>query len=446
VTDPARPAPRTSRKALWRASIAHAPRNPFRIRDGALEIFEDGGLLLDEDGRVAAVGPFEKVRATFETATIVERPGAWIFPGGVDLHVHFPQTRVVASPAAKLLDWLERYVFPEEARFSDSAYATAAAESFCDLLLRNGTTTALVFGSHDPGAVDSCFAAAKKRGLRVALGKTLHGRDVPSTMLDRPGEALDACRALIASWHQKGKSRFVVTPRFALTSTPETFDVCRALLDETPDLLTTTHVSENDDEVAKTAERFPTARHYVDVYDREGLLGPRSILAHGVKLKAAERAVLAARGATVAHCPSSNFFLGSGVLPLKETVAAGVRVGLGTDVGAGTSLSLFAELADAYKASALSGAPLSAAELLWLSTAGGAEALGLTGTCGAFVRGAAGDCVVVDPSRDALLAERLAFARDAESKLFAILLLCRGACVAETIVDGAVVYAAAPNR
>ncbi|HYC78806.1 MAG TPA: guanine deaminase [Planctomycetota bacterium] len=423
--------------ALWRATVAHVPRDPFVHGPDALEIARDGGLAIDAAGRVVAAGAFERVRAEHGVARVVDRRGAWILPGFVDLHVHFPQTWIVASRGERLLDWLERYVFPEEAKYADPAYARRAATTFFDQLVRNGTTTALAFGSHDATATAIAFEEAARRRVRVALGKTLHGRGAPAPLLDRPAEAADACRALIADWHGRGKARYAVTPRFALTSTPDVFSLCRRLLAERPDLAVTTHVAENVEEIALTRAAFPEAAHYVDVYAREGLLGPRTVLAHGVRLDDAERRALRDAGAALAHCPSSNFFLGSGVFDARATAATGVRFGLGTDVGAGTGFSLLGECDHAYKASALrGGAPLGPAELLYLATRAGAEALGGADAFGDFAPGKAADFVVVDPSRDGYLAERTAAAPDDRDALFALLVLARGAAVRETVIDG----------
>jgi guanine deaminase len=431
------PAAAPRRAALHRARLAHVPDDPFVLGGAALRVVADGGLAVDATGAILAAGPFDAVVAAHPRLPVVEHRGAWILPGMVDLHVHFPQTRVIAARGAALLDWLERFVFPEEARFADEAYARAAAELFAAELVRHGTTTALVFGSHAAPAVDACFRAGARRGLRFILGKVLHGEGVPAALLDRPAEARDACRALVADWHGRGKMRYAVTPRFAPTSTPETFALCRELLAATPDLHVTTHVAENVAEGRLVREKFPEARDYVDVYARAGLLGPRTVLAHGVHLSNAERAALAAAGSAVAHCPSSNFFLGSGVFAARATAAAGVGLGLGSDVGAGTSFSLFAEATDAYKASALAGDRLGPAEMLYLATRGGARALRLEREIGAFLPGLRADFVVVDPTRDRLLAERLAVAHDDEDALFALLTLARAGTLAGTYVDGA---------
>ncbi len=431
-----RGSPSDQQTTIWRGVVADTPEDPFRRRSAALRVLHDGAVVAGPGGRILHVGPFEGAAAAYPTAHVDDRRPAWILPGFVDCHTHFPQTFAIASGGGDLLTWLHGHVFPEEIRLQDPTYATRVAAVYCDRLVRSGTTTALVFGSHDPQATALCLREARHRRLRVIAGKVLHGCDVPAPMLDGPDGGLDACRALVADWHGRDKVRIAVMPRFALTSTAQTYEACRALLRENPGLHVHTHVSESVREVAEVGVRFPDSTSYCDAYDREGLLGPNTILAHGVHLSVDERSRLARRGVALAHCPSSNAFLGSGIMSLREAIEAGIRVGLGTDVGAGTSFSVAEETRAAYGAASLRGRPLSAAEMLWLATQGGAQTLGLGDEVGSFAPGKAADFVILDPKSDLFLVDRLDRAPDAESKLFVLLFLAGAAAIGDVIIDG----------
>lgn len=362
-----------------------------RADAAAFDVLDDGLLRLDADGRIAGVTPAPADCTEPETL-----PGAVWLPGFVDTHVHFPQTRVIGSATGPLLPWLQKTVFPEEARFADRAYAEQVATAFCDALIAQGTTCAAVFSSSDPGATDALFAEMARRGLRGWVGLTLMDRGAPPAVLLEAAAALDAARALVERWHgHDDRLQFCVTPRFALSCSPALLrgagELARSL-----DLPVQTHISENGDEIAATRALFPDAPDYFGVYEAHGLCGPRSLFAHCVWLSDSEWDRLATRGCAVAHCPDSNFFLGSGCMPLAAATQRGVRVGLGTDVGAGRTFSLRRVAARAYDAALITGSPARAESLLWHATLGGARALGLDHRVGRLVPGHEADLVALD--------------------------------------------------
>ena len=331
---------------LFRGSFLDTPDDPFR--GGVLRAEEDGGLLVDDDGIIAARGSFASLVSAYPEATLVDVRGGLVLPGLVDTHVHFPQLRCIGALGMPLLDWLDQCALPEEARLADPAYAGELARAFVNALAGAGTTTALVFGAHFLDATDALFAEADALGLRITAGLVVSDRDLRADLLVPAGRAYDDSLALAKKWHGVRRNRYAVTPRFALSCTPEMLDACASLLNDVPGSMLTTHVNENAAEIARVRELFPDATSYADAYARHGLLVPGSVLAHDVHPTADELGALAAAGVAVAHCPTSNLVLGSGLFPLRAHLDAGVPVALGSDVGAGTGLSLFKEGLQAY--------------------------------------------------------------------------------------------------
>ena len=324
----------------------------------------------------------------------VTEPGAVWLPGFVDTHIHYPQTRILGSATGPLLDWLERSVFPEEARFTAMSYAAAVAQEFCGAMLRQGTTCASIFSSSDPAATGTLFAALASHGMRADVGLTLMDRGAPPENLLAAEPALAAAELLIRQWHGD-RLRFCVTPRFALSCTPKLLRGA-ADLAEKHRLPVQTHLAENTAEIAEVARQFPSHLDYLAVYADHGLCGPRCLFAHCVHLEAGAWDRLAAADAAVSHCPDSNFFLGSGCMPLAAPRARGIRVGLGTDVGAGRSFSLRRVATAAHDAALLTGSVITGEQLLWLATAGGARALGLADRVGRLAPGHDADLVALD--------------------------------------------------
>jgi guanine deaminase len=429
---------------IVRARIAHTPRNPF-THDRALETFDDGGLAYDEaTGTILALGPYATVNREHPDATVQDRRSALLLPGFVDTHVHFPQVAVIGAMGLELLDWLAQRTLPEEARMADPAHAQRTAERFTRLLAMNGTTSALVFGAHFPAAQDALFHAAARSGLRIASGLVVSDRNLLPELERTPDAAYAHSTALRERWHgaDHGRLRYAVTPRFSVSCTGAMLDVCRTLLQEAPGALFTSHVNESLGEIDYVRELFPQARDYTDTYERAGLLTDRSVLAHNVHPTDDELARLAAARTAVAHCPSSNAFLASGSFPMARHLAYGVRFGLGTDVGAGTGLSMLKEGLVTYHVQRVlrHGQALDPAHLLWLATAAGADALGLGETCGDLTPGKQADLVFVEPPPGSTLEAVLDSAPGWEATLGAVFTLAREECVQEVRVGGATVY------
>jgi guanine deaminase len=377
----------------------------------ALERWDDALIEIDAHGMITAIGP-----APADCPIPTTHPGCVLLPGLVDTHLHFPQTRVIGSASGPLLEWLERSVFPEEARFAEVAYATEVAREFCDALVAQGTTCAAIYGSSHPVASAVLFAELERRGLRATLGPALMDRNAPDDVLLEASAALDACAALVERWHgcDRGRLRVSIVPRFALSCTTPLMRGA-ADLAARHGLWIQTHIAENHGEIAATAAAFPDARDYLAVYEEHGLLGERTILAHCIWLSESEWDRVASADASVAHCPDSNFFLGSGRMALGHAARRGIRVGLGTDIGAGRSFSVRRIAASAYDNALVVGDPVDAERLLWLATTGGAQALGLGDVIGRLAPGFDADIIAVQRPRvdDAGLVDALLFRHDA---------------------------------
>ena len=408
---------------LIRGRVLACRRDPFAgaPEDALLDL--PGGGVLVEAGRIAAVGGGAALAAAHPGAEETDLGEALILPGFVDCHVHYPQTGIVASWGARLIDWLDRYTFPEELRFADPAYARAQAETFLDLILAEGTTSAAVYATVHPGSAEALFAAAVARGLRMAAGKVLMDRNAPAGLTDDPERGAAESEALIRRWHGRGRLSYAITPRFAPTSSPAQLAAAGALRAAHPDCLVQTHLSEQPEEIAWVAELFPEAEDYLAVYETAGLSGAGAIMGHAIHLTERERAALAASGAAVAHCPTSNAFIGSGLCDVMGLAEAGVTVGLATDVGGGSSFSMLTTMRAAYEVSALRGRPLHPAQMLWLATEGSARAMRLCGVVGTLAEGAEADLVAIDPGRIPALAQRAARAETAAELLFAVQML-----------------------
>jgi guanine deaminase len=411
-----------------------------RADAGALRYMERGALLI-EGGRIVWAGqagdePPDLARG----AQRHDYGGDLILPGFVDGHVHYPQIGVIASFGTQLLDWLETYTFPEEACFSDTAYARETARLFLDLLLANGTTTAAVYCTVHPESTDAFFEEASARDLRMIAGKVLMDRNAPDPVTDTARSGYDDTNALIGKWHGKGRNLYAVTPRFAPTSTPEQLEACGALMSEHDGVYLQSHVAENMDEVAWVADLFPEARSYQDVYARYGMLGPRALYGHAIHMDAADLAKASETGTKFVHCPTSNLFIGSGLFRMKETWDAGVGVMLGSDVGGGTSLSPFATMKAAYEIAQFGGYSLTPEQAFWLSTAGGAEALSLGDRIGRLDAGYEADIVVLDTASTDIIRQRVERAEAIRDVLFAQMILADDRAVRATYAAGCRVH------
>jgi len=425
---------------LFRGEILHFLADPGPATEGdaarAFVHHTDGGLLL-ENGIVRRCGAWAKVApAAPAGATWVDYSGRLILPGFVDTHIHYPQTDIIASPGRGLLDWLDRYAFPAERRFGDPAVAQEAAEFFCDELLRNGTTTALVFGTVHPQSVDALFGVALRRGLRIVAGKVMMDRNCPDFLRDTAQSSYDDSKRLIEGWHGTGRLGYAITPRFAATSTEEQLAVAGALAREFPAVPVHSHVAENTAEVALIRELYPRSRSYLDVYDHYGLLKPHSVYAHGIYLDGNDRRRMAESATALSFCPSSNLFLGSGLLDLRAVIDSGVRVGIGSDVGGGTSFSLL-RTRQRRQVEGLQGRHQIAVQVgNLIGGTQGAQALGLDAQIGNFAVGKEADFIVLDPAATPLLARRMGAAQSLAERLFLWMTLGDDRAVAASHVMG----------
>jgi guanine deaminase len=428
-------------KKAYRAAIVHSLADPAEVGvEASYEYFADG-LMLVEDGRILALGHAEDLLATLAAdVEIMTYDDALITAGFIDTHIHLPQTGMIGSYGEQLLDWLNTYVFPCEKQFEDPEHSAQVADIFLKELLRNGTTTALVFGSRHKESVEALFSAAEKLNLRLIAGKVMMDRNAPDYLVDTAQSSYDDSKALIERWHGKGRLHYAVTPRFAPTSTPEQMTLAGQLLTEYPDLYLQTHISENLKEIEWVKALFPEHKNYLDVYDHFNLLGQRSVFAHGVHLCDEECERLAETGSAIAFCPTSNLFLGSGLFDLPMAERHKVNVGLGTDVGAGTSFSLLHTLNEAYKVMQLQGARLSPFKSLYLATLGGARALRLEDKIGNLQAGSEADFVVLDFNATPLLSYRMKQATSIEEQLFVLMTLGDDRTVSETYSAGVLVH------
>ena len=426
--------------------LIDVPRDPFAAPGAAgdtLRSVPDGALVV-RDGRIVDRGTEARMRARYAGAEVTST-GGWIVPGFVDAHVHYPQLGVMGVLGMRLLDWLRQRTWPHEARFADPAFARDEARAFLGALARAGTTTAMVFGAHQAVAMEAFFEEADASGLRITAGLNLGDRELPPELRTDPERAVAESLALIERWHCRGRLRYAVTPRFAVSAGDELLAACGELLHGHGhgDLWFTTHLNESPEEIDYVTGAFPGARDYLDVYDRHGLIGPRSVLAHDVHPSERELRRLAEARAVVCHCAGSNQFIGSGLFPMRRHLDHGVRLALGTDVAGGPGFSLLGEARTAYQTQMLldgEGVRLDAARLLWLATMAGAEALGLEEEVGDLSVGKQADLVVVRPRADGTLSERLRHASSAEDALGAAITLSSDADVAQTWVAGREVH------
>ena len=394
------------------------------------------GCVLVEDGLIAAVGDRASIALAAPDARIEDRGEDIIAPGFVDCHNHYPQTRIIASWGKRLIDWLNGYTFPEEMRFGDPAYAGAVAADYLDLLIANGITSASAYCTIHPESADALFTAAERRGMRMTAGKVMMDRNAPDRLRDDPRSAYDLSKALIERWAGRGRLTYAVSPRFAPTSTPEQLEAAGALWAEHPDLPMQTHLSEQPEEIAWMKELFPHDEDYLAVYERYGLCGPGAIMGHAIHLTNRERASLQATGAGVAHCPTSNSFIGSGLCDVAGLARADVPIGLATDVGGGSSFSMLTTMKAAYEIGQLRGQSLSPAFLWRLATEGSARVMRQDRFIGRIAPGMEADLIALDTKATPVLAQRTARAQSASDLLFALMILGDDRAVAECWIGG----------
>ena len=403
--------------------------------EDTVSIDSSGGVLI-EDGHIRAVGNGAELRKAHPLAQVTDYADALICPGFVDAHVHYPQTAIIASWGKRLIDWLNLYTFPEEMRLADPAYATEIAGRYLDLTLAHGTTTVCSFATITPQSVDAIFEAAALRGQRIVAGKTCMDRHAPEGLCDTAHSAYDDSKALIERWQGKGRAGYAITPRFTPTSTPDQLAALGALWAEHPDCLMQTHLSEQLDEIAWVRELVPQARDYLDTYEEHGLIGARAVYGHAIHLTPRESDRISETGAALVHCPTSNTFIGSGLFDMAGLAARRIPIGLATDTGGGSSFSMLRTMAAAYEIGQLRGAPLHAAQLIWLATAGSARSLHLHEKIGTLNAGFEADITILDLASTPAIAQRASNAQNIWDMVFATLMMGDDRAIKDVWVAG----------
>lgn len=403
--------------------------------------FIEDGLMLVRSGKVEWFGQWEEGKHLIpEGIRVRDYSGKMIVPGFIDTHIHYPQSEMVGAYGELLLEWLNKHTFPAERRYNDIEYAREMSAFFIKQLLRNGTTTALVFGTVHPESVDALFEAAHNINMRMIAGKVMMDRNAPDYLLDTAETSYTQSKALIERWHRNGRLLYAITPRFAPTSTPEQLAMAQRLREEYPDTYLHTHLCENKDEIAWVKSLYPDRKNYLDVYHHYGLTGKNSVFAHCVHLEEQEWDCLRDSGSSIAFCPTSNLYLGSGLFNLKKAWHKQIKVGMGTDIGAGTTFNMLQTLNEAYKVMQLQGWRMSAYEAFYLATLGGAKALGLDDIIGNFNVGKEADFVVLEPTATPLQQLRYDNSVTLMDKLFVMMTLGDDRSIYRTYVDGQLVY------
>lgn len=426
-----------------RGQLIYFKKDPFYYDLKESFVYESDGLIVSQNGKIVAVGPYSQNKHMLTDVSILRHyPDYLICPGFIDTHIHYPQAEIIGAFGKQLLDWLNDYTFVAEQKYSDYEYARIKAKFFCQELLKNGTTSALVFCTVHPQSVDALFEVSESYNMRIIAGKVLMDRNAPQALLDTPQKAYDESKKLIKKWHQKGRNLYAITPRFAPTSSAEQLQLAGALWKEYPDAYVQSHVSENMKEGEWVKSLFPDAKGYLDVYDRHGLIGKRALLAHGVHLTEEEFCRCHETDTALSHCPTSNLFLGSGLFNMKSAKNSKrpVKVGMGTDIGAGTSFSLLATMNESYKVAQLNEYSLDAIKAFFLSTLGGAQALHLEDKIGTFYPGYEADFIVINPKATSLLKMRTELAASIEELLFVLMTIGDDRCIEATYVAGKKVY------
>ncbi len=413
--------------------------------ENAVQYFEDGLLLVDGE-HIVDVGAYDALAPALpEDVSPVHFENALLTPGFIDTHIHFPQTDIIGAYGAQLLDWLETYTYPAEAAFADPLHARDTAHFFVRELLRNGTTSALVFATSHADSVDAIFEAALEKNMRLLSGKVLMDRNADAALCDGDDLGRADTLALIGKWRGKGRLGYAVTPRFALTSSPAQLQMAGEILRDHPDVYMQTHLSENRAEIEMAGKLFPGADDYLDIYEQHGLVTDRSVFAHALHMDECAFGRIKDANAAISFCPSSNLFLGSGLFPLDTAQAAGVDVSLGSDVGAGASFSMLQIMRSAYKVGQLGGHSLDPFTSFYLATLGGACALNLSDKIGRLAPGAEADFVVLDYAATPLIDRRMRAARSLKERLFALMILGDDRVISKTFVAGALVHERGEN-
>ena len=422
---------------LLRGRTLTFQRRPEGRDDAASYLYREDGALLLRDGQIVAHGDYAEIAAAHPGASIVDHRPHLITAGFIDPHLHFPQMQVIASFGERLIEWLNTYTFPEEMRFADRAHGDYIAGKLFDRLIAHGTTTAAAYCTSHPQSVDAFFQAANARNLRMIAGKVLMDRNAPAGLTDTPQRAHDETLALAQRWHGQGRALYCITPRFAITSTPEQMEVAQSLRAALPDCYVQTHLGETPEEIAFATSLYPDAPDYTGIYERYGLLGEKTLLGHCIHLTDREVEIIAATRSVAVSCPTSNLFLGSGLFPRQRLLDAGARIALATDIGGGTSYSMLRTLDEFYKVLHLRHEVHDPLSSFFQVTRGNAESLGLEDQIGTLEPGSEADIVVLDAGATPEMALRMERAETLSEELFVLQTLGDDRAVVETYVAGA---------
>ena len=417
--------------------------DPFQNDISECMVYESDAIIIMENGKIIDFGPADSIKDKVPPdVEIKEYKDCLISSGFIDCHVHYPQTEIIGAYGKQLIDWLNKYTFVAEQSFSDKDHAREVSQVFLNECLRNGTTTSTVYCTVYPQSVDAFFEESEKLNMRNIAGKIMMDRNAPNELTDTPQQGYDETKALAEKWHENGRQLYCVTPRFAPTSSPEQMEMTGAVWKESPGTYLQSHVSENKGEVAWVSELYPDQAGYLDVYDHFGQLGPRAIYGHGIHLTEAELQRCHDTGTAIAHCPTSNLFLGSGLFSIENAMnqERPVRVGLATDLGAGTSFSMLQTLNEAYKVAQMNGYPLSSSHAFYLATRGTAHSLYLEDKIGSIAPGMEADLVVLDLNSTPIIKYRMSYCEDIEEVLFVLMTMGDDRAVQATYINGSAAY------
>jgi guanine deaminase len=414
-------------------------RWPETIDDHAAYRYEEDGGLLLRDGKIVAAGAYAEVaKQAGDGVKVIDHRPHLLLPGFIDAHMHFPQMQILASYGAELLEWLNTYTFPEETKFENAQHGRRIARLFLDEVIRHGTTTVAAYCSVHKSSADAFFAESHGRNMLNIAGKVMMDRNAPDGVTDTPQSSYDDTKALIGEWHGKGRQHYAITPRFAITSTPEQMEMAGALAREFPDLHIQTHLSENHAEIAFTQELYPWSKDYTDVYEHYGLMGPKTLLGHCIHLSEREADALSATGSIAVFCPTSNLFLGSGLFPYQRLRSRRnpVRIAAATDVGGGTNYSMLRTMDEGYKVIALQGEKLTPFQSFWQLTRGNAEALSIADKVGTLEVGTDADIIVLDAGATPVTRLRMETVRTLAEELFLLQTVGDDRAVREVYIAG----------
>lgn len=431
-------------ETIIRCRLAHF-QDGYSSWDNAFQYLDDAIVVIKNEKIDKVIPAQELSKTTIDEKNILDRRPALMLPGFIDAHVHSPQLPMIASYGEQLLDWLQKYTFPAEIECAEQEYSRLQSENFIESLLRHGTTSAFIFTTSYKHNTEDIFNAAHKRNMRIIAGKVLMDRNAPKALLDEKDGIHDS-RDLILKYHERGRLGYAITPRFSATSTPEQLHAAGELLKEFPSVWMQTHLSESQSEISWTKQLFPDATDYLNTYETYGLHSNRSIYAHCIHLSESEIKRIADAGSTVAFCPSSNLFLGSGLLNIEALHDAKVQYALASDVGAGTSLSMFKTMGDAYKVNQLQAYSLSPLESYYSSTLGAAKSLNIDAFVGNLAQGKEADFILVDARLDKNISTRITDDTNIQDELFIYMTMGDDRIIHETHVAGKVVYSNPLNQ